>query len=115
MTAPEPRQDGDLGGDSGAGRRSGLVSELRELIVQAAPDSARAAPVRHCGVDEPLDQVIPFSSVIVLGTVVAVEDRFGVRITRQVLSRALEGGVTLSKLAAMVEELAGDRSGPGCT
>jgi acyl carrier protein len=58
-------------------------------------------------VDEPLDAVIPFSSVIVLGTIVAVEERFGVRVTRQVLARALEGGVTLAKLAAMVEELSG--------
>ena len=90
-----------------------LVSELRELIVQAAPDPARAAPVRGFGVDDPLDEVIPFSSVIVLGTVVAVEERFGVRITRPVLARALEGGVTLAKLAAMVEELSG--GGRGCT
>jgi hypothetical protein len=84
-----------------------LVAELRELIVQAAPDAVRAAPVRRCRVDEPLDAVIPFSSVIVLGTIVAVEERFGVRVTRQVLARALEGGVTLAKLAAMVEELSG--------
>lgn len=83
-----------------------VLEELRELIVRAAPDPARAAPVRDCGVDEPLDAVIPFSSVIVLGTIVAVEDRFGVRITRQDLARALDGGVTLAKLAAMVEELA---------
>jgi acyl carrier protein len=88
--------------------RSDLVSELRELIVRAAPDSVQAAPVLHCRVDEPLDAVIPFSSVIVLGTIVAVEEQFGVRITRAVLSRALEGGVTLAKLAAMVEELTGE-------
>jgi hypothetical protein len=93
MTAPELRPDGDL------------VAELRELIVRAAPDPARAAPVRRCRPDDLLDEVIPFSSVIVLGTVVAVEDRFGIRVTRPVLARALDGGVTLAKLAAMVEEL----------
>ena len=90
-----------------------LVAELRELIVEAAPDPARAEPVRHCGVDEPLDGVIPFSSVIVLGTVVALEERYGIRITRQVLARALEGGATLARLAAMVEELTG--GGGKCT
>ena len=93
--------------------RSDLVSELRELIVQAAPDSVQAAPVLRCRADDPLDAVIPFSSVIVLGTIVAVEEHFGVRITRAVLSRALEGGVTLAKLAAMVEELTGADRGPG--
>jgi hypothetical protein len=98
-----------------------LVAELRELIVQAAPEPARAAPVYRCGADDLLDTVIPFSSVIVLGTIVAVEDRFGVRVTRPVLARALEGGVTLSKLAAMVEELTGaggarsESQGGGCT
>jgi hypothetical protein len=101
MTAPDPRQN------------DGLVSELRELIVEAAPDPARAAPVRRCRADELLDEVIPFSSVIVLGTIVAVEERFGIRITRPVLARALEGGVTLAKLAAMVEELTGGSR--GCT
>lgn len=87
--------------------RPGLVSELRELIVRAAPDSVQAEPVLRCRADDPLDAVIPFSSVIVLGTIVAVEEHFQVRITRAVLSRALEGGVTLAKLAAMVEELTG--------
>jgi hypothetical protein len=81
------------------------ISELRELIVAAAPDPERAAPVRRCGADDLLDEVIPFSSVIVLGTIVAVEDRFGVRVTRRVLGAALEGGVTLNKLARMVAEL----------
>ena len=94
---------------------SDLVSDLRELIVRAAPDPARAAPVRHCRADEPLDEVIPFSSVIVLGTIVAVEDRFGVRITRQILARTLAGGVTLAKLAAMIEELSGESQGGECT
>jgi acyl carrier protein len=81
------------------------VAELRELIVRAAPDPAQAEPVRACGADEPLDAVIPFSSVIVLGAVIAVEDHFGITVRRADLARALDGGVTLAKLAAMVEEL----------
>jgi hypothetical protein len=84
-----------------------LVAELRELIVTSAPDPAQAAPVRTCGADEPLDGVIPFSSVIVLGTVIAVEDRFGITVRRADLARALAGGVTLHRLAAMVDELRG--------
>jgi len=103
MTALDPSGSGD--------HRSELVADLRELIVRAAPDPARAAPVRTCRENEPLDEVIPFSSVIVLGTVVAIEDRFGIRITRADLARALEGGVTLAKLAAMVEELSGESRG----
>jgi hypothetical protein len=84
-----------------------LLAELRELIVLAAPDPAQAAPVRTCRADEPLDGIIPFSSVIVLGTVIAVEDRFHITIKRADLARALAGGVTLERLAAMVEELGG--------
>ena len=82
-----------------------LVDELRELIVASAPDPAQAAPVRTCGADEPLDGIIPFSSVIVLGTVIAVEDRYGITVRRPDLARVLEGGVTLSRLAVMVDEL----------
>jgi hypothetical protein len=82
-----------------------IVDELRELIITSAPDPAQAAPVRTCRADEPLDGLIPFSSVIVLGTVIAVEDRYGVTVRRADLQRALAGGVTLEKLAAMVEAL----------
>ncbi len=84
-----------------------VIDELRELIVRAAPDEARAAPVRTCRIDEPLDGIIPFSSVIVLGTVIAVEDRYGITVRRADLARALEGGVTLARLAAMIDELRG--------
>jgi hypothetical protein len=84
-----------------------VVDELRELIVKAAPDEVRAAPVRDCRVDEPLDGIIPFSSVIVLGTVIAVEDRYGITVRRADLARVLEGGVTLARLAAMIDELRG--------
>ena len=88
---------------SGSGR---TIDELRELIVASAPDPDQAAPVRTCRADEPLDGIIPFSSVIVLGTVIAVEDRYGIKVRRADLQRALAGGVvTLERLAAMVEEL----------
>jgi hypothetical protein len=79
------------------------IEELRRLIVKAAPDPARARPIETCPEDQPLDAVAPFSSVIVLGVVVAIEDRWGVRITKTMLARALEGGVTLRKLATLVE------------
>ena len=84
-----------------------MIDELRELIVKAAPDEARAAPVRTCGADELLDGLIPFSSVIVLGTVVAIEDHYGITVRRADLVRALDGGVTLDRLAAMIDELRG--------
>jgi hypothetical protein len=90
-----------------AGDDSDIVDELRELIVAAAPDPDQAAPVRQVGADEPLDGVIPFSSVIVLGVVVAVEDRWDVRVTKDTLARAAVGGVSLRTLARMVHELRG--------
>jgi hypothetical protein len=83
-----------------------IVDELRELIVRSAPDPDQAAPVRTCDPDAPLDALIPFSSVIVLGAVIAVEDRWAITVRRADLARALEGGVTLTRLARMVEELA---------
>jgi acyl carrier protein len=82
-----------------------IVDELRELIVEAAPEPARAAGVRTCGADEPLDAVLPFSSIAVLGTVVAIEDRYGIVVRKADLARALAGGVTLQRLATIVEEL----------
>ena len=80
------------------------INELRELILRAAPDVNAALPVRDCSADEPLDAIIPFSSVILLGVVVAVEDRYGLRITREQLARACESGTTLRHLANMIEE-----------
>ena len=79
------------------------LEELRRLIVDAAPDPELAAPALHCSEHAALDELIPFSSVIVLGVVVAVEDRYAIRITKQMLAQALSGGVTLRKLAAMIE------------
>ncbi len=57
-----------------------------------------------------LDNVIPFSSVILLGVVVAVEDRFGIVVTRELLTRALAGGSSLRKLALMVGSLQDDEA-----
>ncbi len=86
-----------------------LIAELRELIVRAAPDPEQAEPVRRCAENDLLDEAIPFSSVIVLGTIVAIEDRFQIRISRRQLAQAFDGGVTLGKLAGMVRELSSDR------
>lgn len=80
------------------------LDELRRLIVDAAPDPELAAPALTCGDDTLLDSVIPFTSIIVLGVIVAVEDRFGVRVTKQMLARALGAGLTLRMLAAMIAE-----------
>jgi acyl carrier protein len=78
---------------------------LRELIVRAAPDPRQAEEVRNCDEDELLDAVIPFSSVILLGVVVAVEDHYGVRVSRDSLTLACTGGTSLRKLAQMIETL----------
>ncbi len=87
-----------------------VAEELRELLVRAAPDPEAAAPVRGCPLDAPLDAVIPFSSVIVLGAVIAVEDRYRVRVTRAALEEATRGGATLRGLARMIAAL--ERGGP---
>ena len=79
------------------------IDDLRKLIVEAAPDPALAEPALDCDEHTLLDGVIPFSSLIVLGVVVAVEDTYGIRVTKQMLQDALAGGATLRKLAAMIE------------
>ena len=43
--------------------------------------------------------------MILLGVVVAVEDRYGIRITREQLARACANGTNLRQLATMIEEL----------
>ena len=73
------------------------------MIIRAAPDVNAAMPVRDCSPDEPLDSVIPFSSLILLGVVVAIEDRYGLRVTREQLGRACQSGTSLRTLAEMVE------------
>ncbi len=52
-----------------------------------------------------LDAIIPFSSVILLGVVVAVEDRYAIRVTRDSLTNMSVDGTTLRKLALMIETL----------
>ncbi len=42
--------------------------------------------------------------MILLGVLVAVEDRFGIVVTREQLARACGGGSSLRKLARMIEE-----------
>jgi hypothetical protein len=84
----------------------GIVQELRSLILDSAPDPAEALAVEDCDADRLLDEIIPFSSLIVLGTVVAVEDRFDIRVTNRVLRQATEGGVTLTRLATLIQGLA---------
>jgi len=78
------------------------------LILRAAPDVNAALPVRDCSEDEPLDAIMPFSSLILLGVVVAVEDRYRIRITREQLARASVSGTNLRQLAEMIEEVATD-------
>jgi acyl carrier protein len=79
------------------------LDDLRKLIVDAAPDAALAAPVLACGDDTALDDVIPFSSLILLGVIVAVEDTYRIKITNQMLKAALAERPTLRRLADMIE------------
>ncbi len=79
------------------------IDDLRQLIVEAAPDPALAEPVLGCAEDTALDGVIPFSSLILLGVIVSVEDTYRIKITKQMLQTALEGKPTLRKLADMIE------------
>ena len=88
-----------------------IISELRELIVRAAPDPSQALKVRECGEDQALDSIIPFSSLILLGVVVAVEDRFAIRITFDSLTSACAGGATLRKLAQMIQTMRAENPG----
>jgi hypothetical protein len=79
------------------------LDQLRQLIVAAAPDPALAEPVLACEVDAALDALIPFSSLIVLGVIVAVEDTYGIRVTKPMIAQAMTGGATLRTLARMIE------------
>lgn len=84
---------------------SEIVDELRELIIMSSPDPELAVPVRECGIGEPLDSIVPFSSVIILGVIIAVEDRFEITITREDLVNSCSGGPTLSNIASMIVKL----------
>lgn len=82
-----------------------LVQKLRELIVQSAPDPEVAAPILECSIDTPIDSVIPFSSLIVLGTIVAVEHNFDISVSKESWNQALKQEPTLRRMAGMIEEL----------
>jgi acyl carrier protein len=81
------------------------------LIIRAAPDVNAAMPVRDCSADDPLDAIIPFSSVILLGVVVAIEDHYAIRVTRDQLGRACQSGTSLRTLANMIENVTTDLHG----
>lgn len=85
-----------------------VVAQLRTLIVTAAPDPAQAEAVRSCPTDVSLDTVMRFSSVIALGVIVAVEDRFDIVVTRPAMQTVFTGGATLEKLAVMIQRLRGE-------
>ena len=84
-----------------------LVTEIRQLLVDSAPDPDQARPVMDCATDEPLDGVIPFSSLIILGFVIAVEDRFAIEVDRATLAQFANGQPTLRSLAAAIADRGG--------
>ena len=73
------------------------------MIIRAAPDVNAAIPVRDCSPDQPLDTLIPFSSLILMGVVVAIEDRYGFRVTSDQLAQACQRVTSLRTLADMIE------------
>lgn len=81
-----------------------MIDELRQLIVDAAPEPELAQGVLACSPDDRLDEVMPFSSLIVLGAIVAVEERYGFRVTREMWTRRVGGEPTLRRLATLIEE-----------
>jgi len=99
-----------------ADAQTSLIAELRELIVGAAPQPELAQAVLTCDAAAPLDRLMPFSSVIILGVLVAIEDRFGIVTTKSDLKTAVAGGATLERLAEMIRarlsESAPRKSGP---
>ncbi|MCP4448226.1 MAG: hypothetical protein GY811_23240 [Myxococcales bacterium] len=82
-----------------------LVRKLRELIVESAPDPQVAGPILECSIDTPIDSVIPFSSLIVLGTIVAVEHQFDISVSKEAWNQGLKQEPTLRRLAGLIEEL----------
>jgi len=85
-----------------ATEHSAIVERLRALIVASAPEPESASAVMHCSPDAPLDAIMPFSSVIVLGTVVAIEAEFGVRVAAEAVHEAAISGTSLSSLARLI-------------
>ena len=90
-----------------------LVEELRALIVSAAPETLNVDAVLSCPDSVPLDELMRFSSLTLLGVVVAAEDRFGIVITRRDIEAVAAEGTTLGSLARMVERLRERRAGIG--
>jgi acyl carrier protein len=82
-----------------------VIEELRTLIHRASPEPGLADPVLSCGIDDVLDSVLPFSSLVVLGVIVAFEDQYGVRITKTLWAEKVGKEPTLRRLATIVEEL----------
>jgi len=80
------------------------IDQLRELIERSAPHPEQAEPVRSCDADDVLDTIIPFSSLMVLGTVIAIEDHFSIDVKRSHIEEAALNGFTLRKLALAVIE-----------
>jgi len=81
-----------------------MVEEIRRLIVNASPDETTARPVLTCDDNQPLDEVIPFSSLIWTGTLVALEGRYKIRITRKDLEN-LTPPLSLRQIAGLVSDL----------
>lgn len=90
-----------------------LVEELRALIVSAAPQTVNVDAVRSCPDSLALDELMRFSSLTLLGVVVAAEERFGIVITRRDIEAVAAEGTTLRSLARMVERLRERRAGIG--
>lgn len=90
-----------------------LVDELRALIVSAAPETVNVDAVLSCPDSLPLDELMRFSSLTLLGVVVAAEDRFGIAITRRDIEAMAAEGATLRSLAQMVERLRERHAGIG--
>ena len=84
-----------------------LITELRTLLLRSAPEADLARPVMDCAVHEPLDEIMPFSSMIILGFVVAVEDRFEIRVDREALTRITAESPTLQNLADAIRAMGG--------
>ncbi|UCE04632.1 MAG: hypothetical protein JSW07_13520 [bacterium] len=82
-----------------------IIKEIRKLIIRSAPNPRQAEPIKHCRDNEILDKIIPFSSLIVLGMIIAIEDRFRIKVTREAFQKACSKGATLSGLADMITEL----------
>ena len=87
--------------------KANLVDELRRLIVDVAPEAEGVDAVLSCPPEQPLDELMRFSSLAVLGVVVAIEDRYAIHVKRNDIEPALKTGASLASLAGMVHRLRG--------